>query len=126
MKHWSAAGTFFISSILASQALANPPPWAKNQVQTKQAHNHKAYTRQHKKPTVVVKQVHVTPVRYGTGWHHYAQAGQTLPRDLHLYRYRLPAHARIRHPGNGITELVIAEQVIRIVDATHTIISVSR
>ena len=52
--------------------------------------------------------------------------GQRLPHDFYRYRYYLPRHAKIRRLHSGVTELIIADQIIRILDATQTIINVRR
>ncbi|MBL4569571.1 MAG: hypothetical protein JKY21_00210 [Alcanivorax sp.] len=64
--------------------------------------------------------------RPGPGWYNRAFVGQRLPHDFYRYHYHLPAHARIRRQHSGVTELIIADQIIRILDATQTIINVQR
>ncbi|MDX1804242.1 MAG: hypothetical protein R3292_09175 [Alcanivorax sp.] len=63
--------------------------------------------------------IYVQPL--AADWYRHAHVGQRLP-----YGYRLPSHARIHHLHSGITELVVADQIIRILDATQTIVNVSR
>tara|TARA_B100000676_G_scaffold229464_1_gene227818 strand:+ start:403 stop:846 length:444 start_codon:yes stop_codon:yes gene_type:complete len=64
--------------------------------------------------------------RPAPGWHSHAFVGQRLPHDFYRYRYYLPRHAKIRRLHSGVTELIIADQIIRILDATQTIINVRR
>ena len=60
------------------------------------------------------------------GWYLRAQVGQRLPDDFYRYGYNLPRDARVRHLQSGVTELIVADQIIRILDATQTIVNVTR
>ena len=62
----------------------------------------------------------------GSDWYLHAHVGQRVPVEVYRYGYRLPSHARVHHLQSGITELVVADQIIRILDATQTIVNVSR
>jgi hypothetical protein len=63
-------------------------------------------------------------LRPAPGWYSRAYVGQRLPHDFYRYRYHLPAHGKVRRLHSGVTELIIADQIIRILDATQTIINV--
>ncbi len=122
-----ATATILVSS-LGNQAIASPPAWNnahKHHPEKPYFHPQAHVVHVGKKPSR--NRHYVSPRRhYNASWYRFAYAGQNLPHDLRLNRYYLPKHAQIRRPVNGVTELVIAHQIIRILDATHTIISVSR
>ncbi|EKF75714.1 hypothetical protein A11A3_02557 [Alcanivorax hongdengensis A-11-3] len=125
------------SLLLAAPAmtLADPPSWAHNgghhgnQKEYRNGHDrgrdnggnhHWHHNDRHHERRVV----HVKPL--AVNWYQHAYVGQRLPVEIDNHNYRLPRHARIHHLNSGVTELVVADQIIRILDATQTIIAVSR
>ncbi|MDX1804243.1 MAG: hypothetical protein R3292_09180 [Alcanivorax sp.] len=57
------------------------------------------------------------------GWQKKVQVGQRLPDDIYHAGYRLPANDDIRHI-QGVTDMVIDNEVVRVLDATQTIVDV--
>ncbi len=57
------------------------------------------------------------------GWQKKLQKGQRLPDDLYYNGQRLPAYDDIRHI-DGVTDVIIDNEVVRVIDATQTIIDV--
>lgn len=57
------------------------------------------------------------------GWQKKLQAGNRLPNDLYYQGQRLPGYDGVRHIP-GVTDVVIDNEVVRILDATQTIVDV--
>lgn len=57
------------------------------------------------------------------GWQKKLQKGQRLPDDLYYNGRRLPVYDDIRHI-DGVSDVIIDNEVIRVIDATQTIIDV--
>ncbi|MBL4569570.1 MAG: hypothetical protein JKY21_00205 [Alcanivorax sp.] len=57
------------------------------------------------------------------GWQKKLQVGRTLPDDLYYHGQRLPVYDDIRRI-DGVTDVIIDNEVVRIMDATQTIIDV--
>tara|TARA_Y100001934_G_scaffold100027_1_gene123158 strand:+ start:1718 stop:2197 length:480 start_codon:yes stop_codon:yes gene_type:complete len=57
------------------------------------------------------------------GWQKKLQVGRTLPDDFYYHGQRLPAYDDIRRI-DGVTDVIIDNEVVRILDATQTIIDV--
>ncbi|WP_290510017.1 hypothetical protein [Alcanivorax sp.] len=57
------------------------------------------------------------------GWQKKLQVGRTLPDDLYYHGQRLPVYDGIRRI-DGVTDVIIDNEAVRIMDATQTIIDV--
>lgn len=57
------------------------------------------------------------------GWQKKLQKGQRLPDDLYYNGQRLPVYDDIRHI-DGVSDVIIDNEVVRVIDATQTIIDV--
>ncbi len=57
------------------------------------------------------------------GWQKKLQKGQRLPDDVYYNSQRLPVYDDIRHI-DGISDVIIDNEVVRVIDATQTIIDV--
>jgi len=57
------------------------------------------------------------------GWQKKLQVGRTLPDDLYYPGQRLPVYDGIRRI-DGVTDVIIDNEAVRIMDATQTIIDV--
>lgn len=57
------------------------------------------------------------------GWQKKLQKGHRLPDDVYYNSQRLPVYDDIRHI-DGISDVIIDNEVVRVIDATQTIIDV--
>ena len=57
------------------------------------------------------------------GWQKKLQKGQRLPDDVYYNSQRLPVYDDIRHI-DGVSDVIIDNEVVRVIDATQTIIDV--
>ncbi len=57
------------------------------------------------------------------GWPKKLQTGQRLPASLYYTSQRLPSYDGIRHI-DGVSDVIIDNEVVRVIDATQTILDV--
>lgn len=57
------------------------------------------------------------------GWQKKLQKGQRLPDSLYYNSQRLPSYEGIR-PIDGVSDVIIDNEVVRVIDATQTILDV--
>ena len=57
------------------------------------------------------------------GWQKKLQKGQRLPDSLYYNSQRLPSYDGIRHI-DGVSDVIIDNEVVRVIDATQTILDV--